>query len=334
MDPDDVVEESIEGAGTTDVTLVSLNKPIWTYGLRNPHWLLPERDKRATSVAFVALSCPQSKAGVIPEDDRGRFCRAVALFLTESAFFLTSHNPVTIIPAVKGSGPSMRDAPFTDDEIWGLGAAGMRYVVTGMLEEDGLEGEVSFTLYDARAKTKMDRFAQKGQRYDFGRMVLDLSEKVCSAIGSSGSSNVPWYASPSPDLIDGYLGTLARSLTLYLAQKGVVPKDALAGEPNLLQWIADFAVATPGMHVPPVLLAASLSVDRSLATDTYKQFKAQSMALVARESDPASPLFRLAPLIYQLFGEDDLYAERCGTLLENGDTPLINWLEALEAGYK
>jgi hypothetical protein len=333
MDPDDVVDESIEGS-SSDVTLVSLNKPIWTYGLRNPGWLLPERDKRAPSVAFVALSCPQSKAGPVPEDDRGRFCRAVALFMTESAYFLTGQNPVAIIPAVKGSGPAMRDAPFTDDEIWGLGQAGMRYVVTGMLEEDGLEGEISFTLYDAKAKTKMERFAQKGQRYEFGRMVLELQDKVCSAIGGTGKSCSPWYATPSPELIDGYLGALARALTLYLSQKGVVPKDNIAGEPNLLQWIADYAVATPGMHVPPVLLAASLSVDRSLATDTYKAFKSQALALVARESDLETPFYRLSPLVYQLFGEDDLYAERCGVLLENGETALISWLETLEAGYK
>jgi hypothetical protein len=334
MDPDDIVEGSVGEADSSDVTLVSLNKPIWVYGLRNPGWLLPPRDGHAHKIALVALGCTRSNPGPQPEDDRGRFARAVPLFLAETCWFMTGLQPISIIPVVKGSGAAMRDSEMPESEVWDLGGQGMRYVVTGVLDENGLECELSLTLYDAAAQTRIERFTRKFQRFEFGKTVLELEGQLRAALGGSEQPALPWYRLPEVGVIDGYLGALARALTLYLAQKKVLPRDQLAGEPNLLQWIADFAVATHGMPVPPVLLAASLAVDRGMGSTIFQEFKAQTVALMARESNPEAPFYRMAPLLYQLFGMDDLYAERCAELLEIGDSALISWLEALEASYK
>jgi hypothetical protein len=332
MDPDDVSVEPV--AGSTDVTYMSLNKPVWVYGLRNATWLLPTHNARAKLIAFTPLACPAANAGPQPEDDRGRFARAVPLFLAESLWFRSGLRPVAMIPAVKGSGPAMIDAEMTEAEVWDLGAAGMGYVVTGTFAEDGLTCEVSLTLYDAQKKQKVQRFSRTGQRFQLGAMTLELEEELRGIFGAEGAPAETWYVPPTPALVDGYLGALARALTLFMAEKGVVPRDQVVGEPNLLQWLSDFALAAVGLPVPPILFAAGVAADRSMGSDVYAGFKDQALALAARSTDPASPIFRLAPLVYQIFGQDDLYAERCGTLLENGEAALLDWLSALETQPK
>ncbi len=331
MDPDDVSADQVASGDSTDVTYISLNKPVWFYGLRNAAWLLPTHDTRAKLIAFTPLSCPAANAGPQPEDDRGRFSRAVPLFLAESCWFRSGLRPVAMIPAVKGSGPAMLDKEMSEEEVWDLGTAGIGYVVTGTLAEDGLNCELSLTLYDAMTKEKVQRFSRTGPRFKLGGMVLELDEELRAIFSGQALPENSWYEAPSPALIDGYLGSLARALTLFLAQKKVVPSDQVVGEPNLLTWIGDFASAAPGLPVPPIMFASAIGSDRGMGSDIYKGFKDQAFALVARESDPTSPFYRVAPLVFQLFDNADLYADRCGVLLENADTPLIDWLSSLES---
>jgi hypothetical protein len=334
MDPDDVSVEPVAGGDSTDVTYMSLNKPVWVYGLRNATWLLPPHDPRAKLIAFTPLACPSANAGPQPEDDRGRFARAVPLFLAESMWFRAGLRPVAMIPAVKGSGAAMLDKEMAEAEVWDLGAAGIGYVVSGTLAEDGLTCELSFTLYDAIKKEKVQRFSRTGQRFQMGAMTLELEEELRGIFGAEGAPTETWYTAPTPALIDGYLGALARALTLFMAEKHVVPRDQVVGEPNLLQWLGDFALAGGALPVPPILFAAGIAADRAMGSDVWQQFKEQALAIAARDADPASPFFRLSPLIYQIYGQDELYAERCGALLENGEAALLDWLSALETQPK
>jgi hypothetical protein len=334
MDPDDVSVEPVAGGDSTDVTYMSLNKPVWVYGLRNATWLLPAHDARAKLIAFLPLACPSANAGPQPEDDRGRFARAVPLFLAESFWFRTGLRPVAMIPAVKGSGAAMLDTEMGEAEVWDLGAAGVSYVVTGTFAEDGLTCELSLTLYDAVKKQKVQRFSRTGQRFMLGAMTLELEEELRGIFGGESAPAETWYVAPTPALIDGYLGALARALTLFMAEKGVVPRDQVVGEPNLLQWLSDFAVAAGTLPVPPILFTAGVAADRSMGSEVYREFKDQALAIAKGAADPQSPFFRLSPLVYQIFGQDDAYAERCGALLENGDAALLDWLSALETAPK
>lgn len=333
MDPDDVSMDAATG-GSSDVTYISLNKPVWVYPLRNATWLLPTHDQRAKLIAFTPLSCPVANAGPQPEDDRGRFARAVPLFLAESCWFRSGLRPVAMIAAVKGSGPAMLDREMTEDEIWDVGSAGVGYVVTGTLAEDGLTCELSFTLWDATKKAKVQRFSRSGQRFGLGAMVLELEEELRSVFSGAAAPADSWYQAPGPELIDGYLGCLARALTLFMAEKGVVPRDQVVGEPNLLQWLGDYAMAVPSLPVPALMFAAGIAADRHMGSDAYAGFKPQALALIAREQDASRPFFRVAPLLLQIYGQDDAYAERCEKLLENGDAALLDWLSALEGQPK
>jgi hypothetical protein len=329
MDPDDVSMEPVS-AGATDVTYISLNKPIWVYGLRNANWLLPAHDPRAKLIAFTPISCPAANAGPQPEDDRGRFSRAVALFLAESFWFNTGLRPVAMIAAVKGAGPAMIDREMTAEEVTDLGTSGYGYVVTGTLTEDGLTCELSLTLWDAQQKKQVQSFVRSGHRYLLGSMVLELDLELRAVFGDEGSPSSLWYQLPGPELIDGYLGSLARALTLFMAQKQVTPSDQLVGEPNLLQWIADYAMAVPSLPLPSILLTASIATDLAMGSDAYLGFKDTALALVAREQDVNMPFYRVAPLLLHIYGDEAGYAERCGSLLENGEADLLDWLSALE----
>jgi len=330
MDPDDVSMEPVSTGSATDVTYLSLNKPVWVYGLRNATWLLPVHDSRAKQIAFTPLSCPAANAGPQPEDDRGRFSRAVTLFLTESFWFRCGLRPVAMIAAVKGSGPYMMDKEMSQEEVSDLGANGFGYVVTGTLTEDGLNCELSLSLWDAPQQKVLQKFVRTGQRFKLGAMVLELDEELRAVFGDQGAPANDWYESPNPLLIDGYLGALARSLSLFMAEKNVVPRDQLVGEPNLLQWMSDYAAAVADLPIPPILFTAGIAIDRSMGSDIYAGFKDAAMALVARVQDPTHPFFRVAPLLLQIYGDEVAYAERCALLLESGETSFLEWLSALE----
>lgn len=331
MDPDDVTMEPVSAGDATDVTYLSLNKPIWVYGLRNAQWLLPARARASEQIAFIPLACTAARPGAQPEDDRGRFARAVALFLSESFWFRTGLRALTMVPAVKGTGPSLADHELSQEEIRDIGRSGIRFLVTGTLAEDGLTTELSLTVWDAPAGESLGRHVRSCPRYHLGAMVLELEAELRERF-----SDVPpgtggeWYETPGPDRIDGYLGSLARGLTLFMAERQVVPRDQLVGEPNLLQWLSDFALSTTDLPIPPVLFAAGLTADRAMGSDAYQQFREQALALVAREQDPSRPFYRVAPILLQMFGDEQGYADRCATLLETGDAPLLDWLAALE----
>jgi hypothetical protein len=330
MDPDDVSMEPVSAGGATDVTYISLNKPVWVYGLRNATWLLPVHDPRAKLIAFTPLSCPTANAGPQPEDDRGRFSRAVTLFLSESFWFRCGLRPVAMIAAVKGAGPAMIDHEMSQTEVADLGVTGFGYVVTGTLTEDGLTCEIALTLWDAPQQKELQKFVRQGPRFRLGAMVLELDEELRAVFGDQGAPANDWYEAPGPLLIDGYLGALARSLTLFMAEKGVVPRDQLVGEPNLLQWMSDYAAAVVDLPIPSILFTAGIATDRAMGSDIYAGFKDAALALVSRCVDQTHPFYRVAPLLLQIYGDEAAYADRCATLLENGEAPLLDWLSALE----
>ncbi len=330
MDPDDVSIEPVNSGDDTDVTYLSLNKPMWVYGLRNASWLLPPHDPRAKQIAFIPLACPAARAGPQPEDDRGRFARSVALFLSESFWFQSGLRPLAMIPAIKGTGPSMSDHEMTAEEVNDLSNSGISYCVTGTLAEDGLATELSLNVWDTYNSKVLTAVTRTGPRYNLGAMMLELDGELRQQFASVAAPLCDWYVPPGPETIDGYLGCLSRSLSIFMVERQVVPKEQLVGGPNLLQWMADYAWACSELPVPPVLLTAALAADRNMGSDAYLGFRDLALAMAAREQDPKRPFYRVAPLLFQLFGDEQGYADRCGELLESGDAALLDWLAALE----
>jgi hypothetical protein len=332
MDPDDVVEEAGSVGGSSEVTFISLNKPIWFYGLRNPAWLLPARPAQAKSIAFLAVACEQAPAGPRPEDDRGRLARAVPLFLAECCWFRLNLRPVAMIPAVKGMGPAMTDTEMPEEELFELADQGHSFAVTGMLKEDGVICDLSLTLWDLEGRAKVATFNRVGERYTLGQMALALCLQICDAFTDPAPPVSTWYKAPSETVIDGYLGSLSRGLSFYLADKKVLPANELVGESNLLQWMADFATSSPDLQVPGIMLIAGLIADRGMGSDLWKSFKTEALATIRAmgQRDPQSILWMLSPVLFKMYGEDDAYANRVTELFETGDQNMLAWLEALE----
>src|SRR5581483_3734694 len=85
------------------VSLITISKPIWFYGLEPlAPQLLPPKPERLRRVAFAQLALPGAYAdpGAAmqkPEDELGRFARGLPLWFAETFYFSPQYSPVGVI---------------------------------------------------------------------------------------------------------------------------------------------------------------------------------------------------------------------------------------------
>ena len=80
------------------INLISISKPIWSYGLESLTNVLPVKGDRLRRVAFVQLALPGvpdlMDLAKQPEEELGRFCRALPLWFAETFSFSPHYHAI------------------------------------------------------------------------------------------------------------------------------------------------------------------------------------------------------------------------------------------------
>ncbi|MGI6030836.1 MAG: hypothetical protein ACOX7F_04960 [Eubacteriales bacterium] len=309
--------------------MVSLDKPMWYYGLNNPQWLLPAKQEDAKLVAVLSYAditqaAPEQNVAAT-EDESSRLTRSIPLLMGSRMAFLSQFQCKNIIPCAHGIGPVLSRKEADETYLRNIASKiGADYLITGtVLNVDSSFG-VTTIFYD-REKDSFQRAMKLLPKKNLGPALLDLVEEITDLLHIEEAA-VPGYT-PSAVAAGGFATALTQSLSQLLIQNGQVPLKLLRGERNILNWMLNLALADPSNTALKLLFIGGLSKSRSYGSNVYLEFHKQVLQMVQAEPED-SPVRRLLPLIYRLYN----HKEPLEKLQEQttGDDEYSRWVHSFQ----
>jgi tetratricopeptide (TPR) repeat protein len=319
------------------IATLALDRPIWQYGLRNADWLFAQKRTGCSEIGFFALSKSidgSERAESQREDELGRLTRAIPLYLAEAVHYWSDYAAGCYIQFVEGGGPVVSGGETDGNALFEIVPPTMKYFVTGMISCSG-EGEharweISLSLWNCSNRTK-DAFENgNAVQSALGGLVLDLEERLFAHVGLRRETPLDsFYLHPTADVIPIYLAELGQAFMLTLLANGHSSKSSLWGERAMLDWPLNMALQWPTVEVPKLMYISGLAKAFDYKSDVLAEYKERSLQLL-RESERAnSPAYRLAPLVWKIFGMHEELQAYAQNLPADASDELKTWVQRI-----
>ncbi len=228
--------EAVQAAGpepgheeVKKVSLVSISKPVWFYGLEElaPH-LLPRQEGKLRRVAFAQCALPglENIAAYSdrPEDDIGRLSRGLALWLADTFTASAGYAPVAAIGTMgdryanfpmEWSAENLRQLNDSSD-------SGLDYVIAGALRNRNDDFELILRIWEVKKFRELKVFTTRWTPATADAELLKLREQLCAYMewAALPAANGLAYAAPAAPL--AYALGLGTALSLFLGEKGLL----------------------------------------------------------------------------------------------------------------
>ncbi|GJJ05330.1 hypothetical protein RugamoR64_58680 [Duganella rhizosphaerae] len=319
------------------IATMSLTQPIWHYGLRNVDWLFARKSESAPGIGFFALTKitdGTERAESQREDDLGRYTRAFPLYFAEAAHYWSDYAASCNILIVEGSGPVVAGTETDGHALFDIVPAGMKYFVTG---EVGCTGEgkaarwsIALHLWDCATRTRQTSESGSATEDELGALVLWLEERLLARIGHKREQPLDaFYQRPASESMAAYLTELGQSFMLTLLDNGQLPKSAMWGERSILDWPLTMSLYWPTAEVPKLMYLAGLGKARGYKSDVLPEYKERSLQLLRDAEQANSAAFRLAPLVWALFGMTDELEKFIQDQPSDANPAFVAWLKRI-----
>lgn len=266
-----------KGAGAAPaakVDLVSISKPIWAYGVDQLPGLLPSKEGGMRRVAFGQLSLvgvtdTEARAGK-PEDALGRFTRGFPLWMAETLFFSRQYAPIAAVGVMNKAHYTLFPTEWTTDNIRQLvetSSEGLGYVFTGAVREVSGDTELILRLWEIKKFRERKQFTARWSPSTADAELAKLHEQVrlfMEWTAYPAGAGIAYVPPPQPST---WIQTLGASLTCFLADKNVLPKDQVVLPESVIQGTAAAASSTESASIAWLTLkdrAARLEVTAAL----------------------------------------------------------------------
>lgn len=260
------------GAPARQIELVTISKPIWAYGLESLPELLPDKSGPVRKVAFAQLATPGlADAGTrmaAPEDALGRFSRGLPLWLAETMYLSHQYQTAAALGFFSQAHYALFPAEWTTDNIRQLIESGGRfdYVLTGAVQEQSGDFALVLRLWEIKSFRERKRFEAQWTPSTADAALAKLHEQLRLFF--------EWKPAPGPGLRyaapaspTAWIDLLGASLSLFLADKNLLPKEQLAPLPECPTAEADEAAALA--HLTLTDRARRVGVDPPPATPLF-----------------------------------------------------------------
>ena len=218
------------------VSLVSISKPIWSYGVETLPGLLPPKSDGLRRVAFAQLATPGLKdfddRMKKPEDALGRFSRGFPLWLAETLYFSHQYGTITAIGAMEREHYALFAAEWTTDHLRQLvETAGEKpdYVLTGAVQEESGDFTLVLRLWEVKKFRERKTFEVRWTPATADTELARLHEQLRTFFEWQPAPGSLPYTPPAS--ATRWIDTLGASLSTFLADKGVLPREQLAALP-------------------------------------------------------------------------------------------------------
>ena len=240
----------------TKISLASISKPIWFYGLEAsaPH-LLPRKEGKLRRVAFAQCSLPGIKnaeeLAAQPEDAMGRLTRGLALWFAETFTFGAGYDPIAAIGTSSQKKYAVFNAEWTADNIRQLIESSKEtidYVVTGALRNRNDDFELTLRIWEVKKFRELKVFSTRWTpaTADEALRLFHEQFRLYMEWTPLPAGNGPAYVAPVSPF--AYVQALGASLTLFLGEKGVLAPE------QMNPVAADFLPAAQGISGHLILL--------------------------------------------------------------------------------
>lgn len=223
---------------STSVNLVTISKPIWAYGIEDLPDLLPDKSPKAKTVAFAQLTLPDhdetKSLSEAPEESVGRLTRGIPLWLADSLYFSPQYVSLAVIGMVGQEHYMLFPAVWTTDNIRQLidtSGSGIDYVVTGELREIEGDFHLILRLWEIKGFRERKTFEVRWTPGTADKVLADLQQHIRLYFECQEGPGLPFEPSPQPV---AWIDTLAASLSTFLVNKSVLPREQLAELPAKL----------------------------------------------------------------------------------------------------
>lgn len=233
-------ELAYETPAATKVSLSTISKPMWFYGLEEvAPALLPERGSPPRRVAFTQLSLPGladfAERQTKPEDETGRFCRGVALWLSESFHCSEGYDPVAAVAVTDKGHYAILPFDWSAENLRELAEgnkSGFHYIVTGSLRVKNADYELGLRIWEVKKFRQLKAFAYRWTPATADETLRQMHEQLRAYMEwKAPTSGLPYVAPASPA---AHVQALGSSLTLFLGEKNVLSAEQLPADATVL----------------------------------------------------------------------------------------------------
>ena len=284
------------------ISLVSISKPMWFYGLEGmaPH-LLPRKEGKLRRVAFAQCTLPGlenfAELDARPEDDVGRFCRGFALWLADTFTFSAGYEAIAAVGTI-GQQYALFPTEWTAENLRQLNESvqgGLDYVVTGGLRHRNDDFELTLRIWEVKKFRELKAFTTRWSPATADAELLKLHELLRGYMEWKALPVGHGLAATAPVAPLAYAQALGAGLTFFLGEKGILPPGQMPADAALLLRAAQL---NPDHAGAQLALAAQLLRMKSqgLAPDpeAYRHVCAWLASPAAQAADVSALLIKLA----------------------------------------
>lgn len=222
------------------VSLVSISKPIWFYGLEAlaPH-LLPRRDGKKRRVAFAQCALPgladATARAAQPEQALDRLSRGLALWFAETFAYGAGWDTVAAVAASDRKHYALFPSEWTAENVRQLNDSvegGLDYVVTGALRNRSDDFELSLRIWEVKKYRELKVFSTKWTPSNADAELGKFHELIRTYMEWKAADDGLAYAAPAAPL--AYAHGLGAALGFFLGEKDVLAPEHVPAGPGLL----------------------------------------------------------------------------------------------------
>jgi hypothetical protein len=272
--------KSVNPENVVGVALVTLSRPVWSYGLEAVEEILPKKEGKMRRVAFTQFALPNAypdpdAAMKLPEDELGRLSRALPLWFAETFYFSPLYSSIAALGCMHDGNEPKRPAIFATEwtvenlkKLVDTTTSGLDYIFTGSLRRDGAEFVLIMRVWEVKKLRERKQFTTRWTAATADAELAKLHEYIRAFMEWAPypeGSGIP-YSAPSTPMV--WLDTLGALLGLFLVEKSLMPKDQLPALSPVFDALAPHAFSPPASSLAWVALrlkAAALGIEPSLS---------------------------------------------------------------------
>ena len=292
-DENGAAPEGSAQAAPKKINLVSISKPIWSYGLEALHpAILSRPEGKARRVAFAQLAMP-GMPGVLelatrPEDENGRLARGFALWMAETFASSAGYESVAALGILEQEHYALFPAEWTSENLRQLNetssAKGLDYIVAGWLRVHNADYELGVRIWEVKKFRELKSFSVRFAPSTASEMLLQIQGQLRTYMEWSALPAGNGLAYTAPVDPASYVQALGASLTLFLGSKALLPGAQVA------LGIAPFVQAAkgnPGDARAQLALVTALQRLKALGAPADEEATALAQAWLASEAAQA-----------------------------------------------
>lgn len=319
------------GVGQEKYTVpLIVDKPIWYYGLEDPTWLIPKKDK-AVPIGILQFTLSAGSAPAMQES----FARAIPLYLADSLYCQSNalvyvHILVDEVKRLVPNQGKQPEAPaqalefFKDQKI--------RYLITGDIRGNGPRCQVSLSLWDAQTKARIKSFQRAGTFKALGSVIGKLENDLLDFCGAkkivSEKQEVPFFSRLGPKEIPLCLAAYDKAFLMNFAARNRLAREYAADTQAVFDPVFAFALNKKKSQIPRITFLSTIALIQKAKPAGLEAYK-KKIKLACAKIDKKSVFYRLSPMLYRALGMKEELSERKALLLKKADPAYKEWLKQI-----